>query len=169
MRAKKPTSGKISQGSQRQVSVDAIDRKILAALQKDAACSLGELAEGVNLSTNACWRRVKALEENGVILRRVAVLDPVKLGFGVTVFVSVRASEHSDDWLTQFAGAITRIPEIVECYRLTGETDYLLKIVASDIEGYDAVYKRLIRSAKLADISASLSMQEVKSAPRVPL
>jgi len=169
MRPKTPDVGKLSQTAPKALGIDGIDRKILAILQEDSAVSLNELAERVNLSSNACWRRVKKLEEDGVILRRVALLDHAKLGYGVMAFVSVRAAEHSDQWLEQFAGAIARIPEVVECYRMTGEIDYLLKIVAADIAGYDEVYKRLIRGARLTDVSASLCMEVVKSGPHVPL
>lgn len=169
MRPKPPNVGKLSQTAPKVDGIDAADRKILSLLQEDGALSLSELAERVNLSSNACWRRVKKLEDDGVILRRVALLNPVKLGYGVLAFVTVRAVEHSDEWLEQFAAAIARIPEVVECYRMTGEIDYLLKIVAADIAGYDEVYKRLIRSAKLSDVSASLTMEILKSGPHVPL
>lgn len=168
--ATKPSNiGKLSHKPPHVDGVDDLDRKMLRLLQEDASLSLAELAERVNLSTNACWRRVKKLEEDGIILRRMTVLDQVKLGYNVTAFVTVRATEHSETWLQQFAGAIARIPEIVECYRMTGEIDYLLKIVATDIAGYDSVYKRLIRSAKLADVTASLAMEEMKSGVRLPL
>lgn len=169
MRQKAAVRGKVSQSETQGQALDAIDRKVLIALQDDAALSLNELAERVGLSTNACWRRVKKMEDDGIILRRVAVLNEIKLGYSLVAFVSVRAAEHSDAWLDQFAKAVERIPEIVECYRMTGEIDYLLKIVATDIAAYDAVYKRLIRSAKLADVSASLSMEVIKNGPRVPL
>lgn len=169
MRPKPTNVGKFSQTAPKVDGIDAADRKILSLLQEDGALSLSELAERVNLSSNACWRRVKKLEDEGVILGRVALLNPVKLGYGVLAFVTVRAAEHSDEWLEQFAAAIARIPEVVECYRMTGEIDYLLKIVAADIAGYDEVYKRLIRSAKLSDVSASLTMEILKSGPHVPL
>lgn len=169
MRPKPTNVGKLSQTAPKVDGIDAADRKILSLLQEDGALSLSELAERVNLSSNACWRRVKKLEDEGVIFGRVALLNPVKLGYGVLAFVTVRAAEHSDERLEQFAAAIARIPEVVECYRMTGEIDYLLKIVAADIAGYDEVYKRLIRSAKLSDVSASLTMEILKSGPHVPL
>jgi Lrp/AsnC family transcriptional regulator len=149
--------------------VDAIDRKILRQLQQDASLSIGELAERVSLSPNACWRRVKMLEQAGVIARRVAILDANKLGLSLTAFVSVRAAEHSDEWLKGFVKAVSQIPEVVEFYRMTGEIDYLLKIRIADIASYDAVYRRLIRSAKLADVSASFAMEEIKATTALPV
>lgn len=166
--AKPMVNGKISQKPP-SLGVDAIDRKILVLLQADASLPLAEIAGRVNLSSNACWRRIRKLEEDKIIVGRVAVLDAAKLGYGLSAFVSVRAAEHTDEWLERFAGAVERIPEVVECYRMTGEIDYLLKVVAPDIDGYDRVYKKLIRTAKLADVSASFSMERLKGGKGVPI
>lgn len=149
--------------------LDAIDIRILGLLQEDAARSIGEIAEVIHLSQNACWRRIRQLEERGYILKRVALLDAVKLGAGTTVFVMVRAGQHSPEWLERFAGAVRNIPEIVEFYRMTGEVDYLLKIRVADIAGYDRVYKQLIRAAPLTDVSGAFAMEELKLTTAIPL
>jgi Lrp/AsnC family transcriptional regulator len=149
--------------------LDAIDLKILDQLQEDAGRSIAEVAQAANLSQNACWRRIKRLEEEGVIRRRVALLDARKLGIGMTVFVALRAGEHSEQWLDKFASAVKRIPEVVEFYRLSGEIDYLLKIQVSDIADYDQVYKRLIKAARLNDVSAFFAMEELKHTTALPL
>ncbi len=148
---------------------DRIDLRLLAALQENAAPSLNELAEQVGLSTNACWRRVKRLEEVGVIRKRVALLDPVAAGCPVTVFVAVRTSQHTHEWLDAFATAVRKIPEVVEFYRMSGDLDYLLKILVADIAHYDRVYKRLIREISLSDVSASFAMEQIKYTTAIPL
>ena len=133
---------------------DEIDRRILNALQENAALSIQEIADKVGLSTNPCWRRIKKLEEDGVILKRVALLSPPAIGLNVTVFVSVRTENHSKSWL---------IPEIVECHRLSGKDDYLLKLQVSSIAHYDSVYKRIVeRVPNLIDVSSTFSMETVK-------
>ena len=149
--------------------LDGTDLRILALLQENAARSIGEIAEAIHLSQNACWRRIRQLEEDGYILKRVALLDAVKLGAGTTVFVMVRTSEHSPEWLEKFAETVRKIPEIVEFYRMTGEVDYLLKIRVADIAGYDRVYKQLIRSAPLTDVSGAFAMEELKLTTAIPL
>jgi len=149
--------------------IDSIDRKILECLQEDCAQSIAEIADFVHLSQNACWRRIKQLEENGIITKRVALLDPVKLGVGVTVFVTVRAGEHTERWLETFSAAVRKMPEVVEFYRMSGEVDYLLKLQVADIASYDRVYKTLIRSAKLMDVSSAFAMEELKRTTAVPL
>src|SRR5579875_414384 len=121
--------------------LDRQDFRILALLQEDASRSVAEIGEAVNLSQNACWRRIKRLEEEGFVAARVALLDPQKLGVGVTVFVTVRAAEHTEGWLEQFAAAVRRIPEVMEFHRMSGDIDYLLKLRVADIADYDAVYK----------------------------
>jgi len=152
-----------------EIDIDRTDARILTALQNDAGQAIAELAEAVGLSSNACWRRVKRLEELGVIQGRVALLDPVKLGLGVTVFVSVRTNEHNDDWLQQFAEAVAQIPEVVEFYRMSGDIDYLLKLVVADIAHYDRVYKRLIKSVRLTDVSSSFAMEQMKYTTALPV
>lgn len=155
--------------SQDAVALDALDLKILGALQEDASRPIGEVAAAVNLSQNACWRRVKILEELGVIKGRVVLLDPKRLGCGMTVFVALSAGEHSEDWLEKFAAHVVKMPEVVEFYRLAGEVDYLLKLRVADIEAYDRVYKDLIRAAPLRDVSAAFAMEELKATHIIPL
>ena len=141
------------------VDLNRIDARILARLQAEADVTIAELAEAVGLSSNACWRRVKAMEEAGVIKNRVALLDAGKLGLGTTVFVNIRTSQHNEEWLESFAKGVASIPEIVEFYRMSGEIDYLLKIIVSDIAHYDRVYRKLIRVTSLLDVSSSFAMR----------
>jgi len=149
--------------------MDAIDRKILALLQHDATVPLTEVAERVNLSTTACWKRIRNLEKSGVIRARVALLDPHRLNVGVTVFVAVKTSQHNAAWLEKFARAVSSVPEVVEFYRMSGEIDYLLRVVVPDIAGYDAVYKRLIRAVDMFDVSSSFAMEQIKYTTALPL
>ena len=150
-------------------AVDAHDLRLLALLQEDATLSIAELAERIHLSSNACWKRLKRLEAEGVIRKRVALLDAGKLAAGVTVFATVRAVEHSDAWLAEFAAAVQKLPEVVEFYRMSGEIDYLLKIQVADIAAYDRVYKALIRSVRLSDVSSAFAMEELKHTTSIPL
>jgi len=150
-------------------SINAADLRILDVLQQDAALAVGEVARRVHLSSNACWRRIKRLEADGFILRRVALLDARRLDAGVTVFVTIRAAEHSDAWVDEFAAVVRRIPQIVEFYRMSGDIDYLLKIRVADIAAYDGVYKRLIRGVRLSDVSSAFAMEELKSTTAIPL
>ncbi len=149
--------------------MDQIDRKILTCLQFDASLPVGEIADRVGLSATPCWRRIRNLEEAGVIQGRVALLDPEKLNLGVTVFVGVRTSQHSYKWLERFAKAVAEIDEIVELYRMSGDVDYMLRVVVPDIAGYDAVYKRLIQAADLSDVSSSFAMERIKFTTTLPL
>lgn len=149
--------------------LDRQDRALLHHLQRDAALTNAELAERVGLSVNACWRRIKRLEDEGILKARVAILDRKALGLPVTVFVSVRAKEHTDRWLSQFASAVAAVPEVMEFYRLSGDVDYLLKVVVRDIDDYDRVYKRLIALAPLSDVSSSFAMECIKSTTAIPL
>jgi Lrp/AsnC family transcriptional regulator len=149
--------------------LDGIDIKILDLLQIDASLAIAEISERVHLSQNACWRRIKQLEERGIVKKRVALLDPEKLGCGMTVFVAVRAGEHTEKWLETFSSAVRKMPEVIEFYRIAGEIDYLLKLQVADIAAYDRVYKALIRAAKLVDVSASFAMEELKRTTALPL
>lgn len=151
------------------VSLDAADRRILAALQRDATLSVSALSEAVGLSPTPCWKRVRRLEEAGVISGRVTLVDRERVGLGVTVFVSIRTAAHDDGWLDAFAAGVRRIPEVVEFYRMAGEIDYLLKVVCADIADYDRIYKQLIRVAKLHDVSSSFAMEQIKYTTEVPL
>ena len=149
--------------------LDAIDRKLLALLQQDAAMPMAQLAQAVGLSSTPCWRRVQRLKDEGVITAQVALLDRRQLNLGVTVFVSVRTSQHSEAWFRRFHAAVSAIPEVVEFYRMSGDIDYLLRVVVPSIEAYDAVYKRLIRGSELFDVSSSFAMEEIKFTTALPL
>jgi Lrp/AsnC family transcriptional regulator len=149
--------------------MDKKDREILSILQKNAATPLAELARAVHLSPTPCWRRVQKLHESGVIRGQVVLCDAAKLNLPVTVFVAIRTSQHSDAWMKRFVQATRDIPEIVEIYRMSGDVDYLLKVIVPDIAGYDAVYKRLIRAVDLQDVSSSFAMEVLKSTTALPL
>ena len=150
-------------------SLDRLDLRILTLLQEDASLSNAEIAEQVGLSANACWRRVRRLEERGVIRKRVALLSQEKLALDVTVFVGIRTNEHSEQWLKKFSDGVAGIPEVVEFYRMSGDTDYMLKIVVKDIADYDRVYKKLISVVPLHDVSSSFAMERIKSTTALPL
>jgi Lrp/AsnC family transcriptional regulator len=150
-------------------SLDPIDRRILAILQHDATVSVADVAERVGLSTTPCWKRIKRLEQVGIVERRVAILNRDLLGLGVTVIVAIRTARHSEEWLETFATGVAAIPEVVEFYRMSGEIDYLLKVVARDIADYDRIYRKLTRVADLHDVSSSFAMQEIKSTTALPL
>lgn len=152
-----------------QIALDSKDWAILALLQKDASLSLQSIAESVSLSTNPCWRRIKRMEESGVIAKRVALLDPAKVGAATCVFVAIRTRRHDADWLDAFHAAIEGIDEIIECHRMAGDVDYLLKLRVADIGGYDRIYQRLIRRVPdLADVTATFSMEEMKVTTALP-
>jgi Lrp/AsnC family transcriptional regulator len=152
-----------------ETSFDAIDRRILAALQEDATLSMNEIATRVGLSATPCWRRIQKLEEAGVIRKRVALLDGKAISAGVAIFVSVRTNQHTDEWLRRFAEVVSAMPEVVEFYRLSGDIDYLLKVVVPDIAAYDAFYKKLVSRIALSDVSSSFAMEEIKYTTALPL
>lgn len=149
--------------------MDRIDRTILELLQVNATLKVADIASEVHLSTTACWKRIQQLESSGTIRRRVALLDAAKLNVGVTVFVAIKTNQHNEDWLRRFAEAVVAIPEVVEFYRMSGEIDYLLRVVVPDIAAYDAVYKRLIRDVALSDVSSSFAMEQLKYTTALPL
>ena len=149
--------------------LDEIDRRILRALQQDARLTTAQLAERIGLSTTPCWRRINRLQEQGIIRARVALLDRKALNAGVTVFVAVRTSQHSAQWLGRFAKAVASFPEVMDCYRMSGEIDYLIRLALPDIEAYDAFYKRLIARVELSDVTSMFAMEEIKSTTRLPL
>ena len=149
--------------------MDTTDRKLLDILQHDAALSLDELSARMALSRNACWRRVKRLEDEGVIKARVTLLDARRINVGLTAFIALRTTEHSAKWLDQFSKAVRDLPEIVGVYRMTGDVDYLLQAVIPDVAAYDRLYKRLIGKITLADVSSSFVMEEIKSTTVLPL
>lgn len=149
--------------------MDAIDRKILAILQRDSSLSVAEIAERVGLSATPCWRRIRNLQEAGVIEREAAILNPEKMNVGVTVFVNIRTTQHNIDWFERFAGVVAKIDEVVEFYRMSGDVDYLLRIVVPDIAAYDAVYQRLIAEIELSDVTSSFAMERIKHTTALPL
>ena len=151
------------------VVLDQVDLRLLAILQEDATVSMADLAERVGLSSTPCWKRIKRLEQEGVIKRRVAILNREHLGLGVTVIVAIRTSRHSDEWLQTFADGVAKIPEVVEFYRMSGEVDYLLKVIAKDIADYDRIYRKITKVTELHDVSSSFAMQEIKSTTALPL
>jgi Lrp/AsnC family transcriptional regulator len=151
------------------MTLDSFDKKILDCLQDDADMALAEIARQVGLSTTPCWRRIQNLEKAGVIRRRVALMDAQKLNVGVTVFVRIKTSQHTYEWLERFATAVSEIEEVVEFYRMSGDIDYLLKIVVPDIAAYDGVYKRLIKAAELSDVSSNFAMEQIKYTTALPL
>jgi len=148
--------------------VDAIDRKILDILQSDASVPIATIAETIGMSTAPCWRRIRRLEDDGVITRRVALLSRRKVNVPMTVFVSVKAPRHAVEWLQAFRRLIADVPEIVEAWRLTGEADYQLRIVVPDIETYDVVCQRMISRLEFSDISSAIAMEEMKYTTAIP-
>ncbi|WP_116654287.1 Lrp/AsnC family transcriptional regulator [Pelagibacterium sediminicola] len=151
------------------MALDKLDRKILQLLQKDATMPVAEIGRKVGLSTTPCWRRIQKMEEEGVIKRRVAVLDPQKVNAGVTVFVAVKTNEHNDAWLRKFAAVVEDFTEVVEFYRMSGDVDYLLRVVVPSIQAYDTFYKKLIAKIALSDVSSSFAMEQIKYTTALPL
>lgn len=150
-------------------NIDTYDRRILHHMQNDCAQSLDELAAKVNLSRNACWRRVKLLEERGVITGRTAQVDPSKVGLNLQVIVLLRAADHTPSWLDDFNRAVRSMPEITSAHRMSGDLDYVLRVLVADINGYDTFYKRLINKVPLRDISASFVMESIKDGTALPI
>ena len=151
------------------ITLDTFDRKILDCLQDNADMPLAEVAAKVGLSTTPCWRRIKRLQDDGIVRARVALLDRKAVNAGVTVFVAVRTAQHNAQWLGRFAKAVASFPEVMDCYRMSGEIDYLIRLALPDIEAYDAFYKRLIAKVELSDVTSMFAMEEIKSTTRVPL
>ena len=149
--------------------IDDTDRMLLRALQADASESLETLAARASISVNTCWRRVKRLEEAGILQKRVALIDPERVGLGQTVFVAIRTREHSAGWVERFTKAVRAIPEVVEFYRMAGDVDYLLKVQVGSVQDYDRVYRDLISRIDLADVSATFAMECIKNTTELPL
>ncbi len=149
--------------------IDDVDRILLRALQADGTQSLESLAGRADISTNTCWRRVKRLEDSGLIARRVALIDPENLGLNQTIFVAIRRRDHSAGWLKRFSDAVRTIPEVVEFYRMAGDVDYLLKVQARSVQDYDRVYKALIARVDIADVSATFAMECLKNTTELPV
>jgi Lrp/AsnC family transcriptional regulator len=149
--------------------MDAIDRKILQVLQEDATLSLADIGERVGLSQTPAWKRIQKLEAAGVIERRVALLNPEKVGLGLTVFVSIETSDHSSEWLARFADAVSAMPEVLELYRMAGEVDYMLRVAVRDMRAYDSFYKRLVAAFPLRNVTSRFAMERVKATTALPL
>jgi Lrp/AsnC family transcriptional regulator len=149
--------------------LDRIDLQILDNLQRDTTLSMAELGARVGLSSTPCWKRVKRMEDEGLIERRVAIVSRKAVGLPVTVFVSIRAGQHDEKWLARFAALVGSLPEVQEFHRLSGDVDYLLKVATSSIEGYDRFYKKLIGLAEMAGVSSAFSMEQIKSTTALPL
>ena len=149
--------------------MDAVDLKILAILQEDASLSVQEVANRVNLSQTPCWRRIQRLEESGVIARRVALADPEKIGFGLSVFVEIETGDHSAAWLERFATTIIGMPEVMEVYRMAGDVDYLLRIAVSSMADYDTFYRKLIAAVPLTNVTSRFAMERVKFTTAYPV
>lgn len=148
---------------------DEIDRRILRLLQRDASVSMDSLADAVHLSRNACWRRIKVMEEAGVLTGRVALVDPQSVGLGLLTFVLVRTNRHDADWLKAFKKAVQDLPEIVGAHRLSGDLDYILRVRVDSVRAYDAFYQRLIERVPISDVSASFVMEDIKDTTELPL
>lgn len=149
--------------------MDKIDKRILTILQQDATMPVAEIGKRVGLSTTPCWRRIQKMEEDGVIRRRVALLNPAPVNARVTVFVSVRTNSHNAEWLKRFSEVTRDFPEIVELYRMSGDVDYLMRVVVPDIAAYDAFYQRLISKIDITDVSSSFAMEQMKYTTELPL
>jgi len=149
--------------------IDRLDKKILEILQQDASLSLDDVGEKAGLSRNACWRRIRKLEEDGVITGRVAIIDPNTVNLGLSVFMAIRTTEHNADWLDSFHQAVRSIPEIVGAYRTSGDTDYILHARIPDVHAYDQLYQKLIERVALSDVSGSFVMEELKQVTELPL
>ncbi len=149
--------------------MDAIDRKIIAVVQEDASLSVAEIGQRVGLSSTPCWKRLQKLEAEGVITRRVALIDPDKIGLGITVFVSVETGDHSQDWLARFAELVSAMPEVMEFYRMAGDVDYMLRVVVRDMQSYDTFYKKLIAAVPLKNVTSRFAMERIKSTTALPI
>ena len=148
--------------------IDDIDRRILSVLQRDATISMDALSELVHLSRNACWRRVKQMEEAGILKARVALVDPEALGLGLSVFVMIRTASHEPEWLERFEAAVKTLPEIIGAHRMSGDLDYVLRVRVASVKDYDRFYQRLIERVPVAEISASFVMDDIKDTTALP-
>jgi Lrp/AsnC family transcriptional regulator len=143
--------------------MDNIDRKILSLLQQDAQLSIADLSAQVGLSQTPCWKRIQKLEADGVIMRRVALLAPEKIGLGLTIFVEIQTDDHSAPWLERFARTAATMPEVMDLYRMAGDVDYMMRVVVADMAAYDSFYKRLIDAIPLKNVTSRFAMERVKA------
>ena len=149
--------------------MDAIDRKILTVLQADSNISIAELADRVGLSQTPCWKRIQRLEQTGVIIKRVALVAPEKIGLGLTVFVQIETADHSGPWLEKFAQSVAAMPEVIEFYRMAGDVDYMLRVVCADMASYDVFYKKLISAVPLKNVTSRFAMERIKQTTALPI
>lgn len=149
--------------------IDPTDRRILHQMQQDADISIESLGERIGLSRNACWRRIRALQDQGIIKARVALLDANKLNLGLTVFIQMRTDRHDTNWMEKFAAATRSLPEILGVYRMTGDLDYLVKAKVADVAAYDRLYRRLVSKVSISDVTASFVMEEIKETTALPV
>ena len=149
--------------------MDTIDRKILAVLQQDASRSVADIGKDVGLSSTPCWKRIQRLQADGIIHKRVALVDQEKVGLGITVFVSIQTGDHSKQWLDHFAREISAMPQVMEFYRMAGDVDYMLRVVVPDVQSYDAFYKRLIAVVPLRNVTSRFAMEKIKATTALPL
>jgi len=150
--------------------LDKIDKKLLTLLQRDSTLSLQALADAVNLTTTPCWKRLRRLEDDGYIIKRVALLDPEKLGLGLTAFMLIKTQHHSSDWYSQFVAVVEEMPEVLGFWRMAGEYDYLMRVQVADMKSYDDFYKRLVnRVPGLSDVTSSFAMEQIKYTTALPL
>ncbi len=148
--------------------LDKTDKRLLAMMQRDAAKSVGTLAEEVGISKSACWRRIQKLDDAGIIRQRITLLEPAKLGLKLIVFISVRTNQHNKRWAAQFSQVVEDIPGVMEVYRMGGEVDYLIKAIVEDMEGYDRLYQKLI-AADLFEVTAGFVMETIKQTSELPI
>ncbi len=166
----RPTTRFITPAAKKEdVDVDELDRKIVQLLQEDATLSVREIGETVGLSATPCWRRIRNLEERGVLTKRVTLVDPSKINLGVSSLVFIRTNQHSKDWLDRFVDAVADIPEIIEAYRTSGEVDYVLKVLVPDLTAFDDFYKRLIEKIEVYDMRSTFILEAVKHSTTLPL
>lgn len=152
------------------MQLDKIDRMILSLLQQNSTLSLNDLAEAVNLTTTPCWKRLKKLEESGVIAKKVALLDPEKLGLSFTAFVLIKTSDHSHEWYSRFVATVSEYPEIMEFYRMAGEYDYMMKVLVKDMKCFDQFYKKLVNSVEgISNVTSTFAMESLKYTTQLPL
>ncbi len=149
--------------------MDAIDKKILTVLQEDASLSVAEIGQRVGLSSTPCWKRIQRMEAEGIIRKKVALVDADKIGLGITVFVSIETGDHSQEWLDRFAILASAMPEVMEFYRMAGDVDYMLRVVVTDMQSYDKFYKRLISAIPLKNVTSRFAMEKIKSTTMLPI
>jgi len=158
-----------SGGESMQLNLDSKDKAILKALQSDATMTVGDIADNIGLSKSACWRRIQALEEEGIISARVTLLDQEKLGLDLTVYARIRTHEHTEQWFDRFQAMVLAMPNVMEVHRLSGDVDYLIRAVVPDMRSYDELYKEMIAKVDLFDVSSSFSMETIKYTTALPL